>query len=336
MPIALLDGNVFDVFSLTTAIQELPVPYGMLGRMGLYTEESSTLPYVAVESKGGVLYIIPSAPRGAENRVAATPGAVMRTFAIPHYPLDAGIKADDITGVRAFGTEDTEASINAVVNDKMQILRNSHEATHEYGRVGGVKGVVTDADGVTVMYNLFNEFGVTESSVDFDFGGTEAAPNDNISLLLLEVIETIEAALQGQPYQYVMGLCGKTFYRSLITHPVIMRDYTNIDARFPLEQQREGIEYGNVVFRPYRGGIAGVPFIPDDQCRFFPVGVPDLFKEIMAPADFMETVGTRGKRLYVKQETQPFGRGVTLHSQSNILFMCTRPATLVKGVDVTV
>ena len=52
----------------------------------------------------------------------------------------------------------------------------------------------------------------------------------------------------------------------------------------------------------------------------------------MAPADFNETVNTLGQLLYAKQEPRKFERGTDLHTQSNPLPMCHRPALLVKLV----
>jgi hypothetical protein len=81
----------------------------------------------------------------------------------------------------------------------------------------------------------------------------------------------------------------------------------------------------------YRGSVGSIDFIDSDTCRFFPTGVPGLFDEIAAPANFMETVNTVGKPYYAKQRKLPYDVGVELHTQSNVLTMCTRPSVLVKG-----
>jgi hypothetical protein len=73
--------------------------------------------------------------------------------------------------------------------------------------------------------------------------------------------------------------------------------------------------------------------IPDtNKAHFFPVGVPGLFRQYNAPADFVETVNTLGLPRYAKQAVdQEFGRWVKLHTQSNPLPICTRPKVLIKG-----
>ena len=56
------------------------------------------------------------------------------------------------------------------------------------------------------------------------------------------------------------------------------------------------------------------------------------FATYFAPADFNETVNTLGQPLYAKQEPRRFDRGTDLHTQSNPLPLCHRPALLVKLV----
>jgi hypothetical protein len=66
--------------------------------------------------------------------------------------------------------------------------------------------------------------------------------------------------------------------------------------------------------------------------RFFSVGVPGLFRQYNAPADFVETANTIGLLRYAKQAVdQQFARWVMLHVQSNPLPICTRARGLIKG-----
>ncbi|QDH18923.1 major capsid protein [Wolbachia endosymbiont of Carposina sasakii] len=64
----------------------------------------------------------------------------------------------------------------------------------------------------------------------------------------------------------------------------------------------------------------------------FALGTASTFTTYFAPADFNETVNTLGQPLYAKQEPRRFDRGTDLHTQSNPLPMCHRPATLIKIV----
>ncbi|MNW12277.1 hypothetical protein D3C71_2099270 [compost metagenome] len=71
-------------------------------------------------------------------------------------------------------------------------------------------------------------------------------------------------------------------------------------------------------------------FIEPGEGHAFPLGTLDTFSTYVAPADFNETVNTLGQLLYSKQAPRKFDRGTDLHTQSNPLPMCHRPALLVK------
>ena len=86
------------------------------------------------------------------------------------------------------------------------------------------------------------------------------------------------------------------------------------------------------MFEEYRGRVGSVDFTDASKAYFFPVGVPGLFRQYNAPADFVETANTIGLPRYAKQAVdQQFARWVMLHVQSNPLPICTRPRVLIKG-----
>jgi hypothetical protein len=97
-------------------------------------------------------------------------------------------------------------------------------------------------------------------------------------------------------------------------------------------QARGSFEYGGIVFEEYRGRVGTVDFTDASKAYFFPVGVPGLFRQYNAPADFVETANTIGLPRYAKQAVdQQFARWVMLHVQSNPLPICTRPRVLIKA-----
>ncbi len=105
---------------------------------------------------------------------------------------------------------------------------------------------------------------------------------------------------------------------------------------------RQGFAHRGIVFEEYRaqatyqapdGTTITRRFIPAGEARFVPLGTRSTFRHYGAPADFNETVNTPGLPLYAKQKVRDFERGVDLHTQSNPLFLCLRPALLVRGVS---
>lgn len=323
------DGGMFSTAALTTSINTLPVVPARIGALGMFRRIPITQPYAIIENKNGVLSLLPTKVRGAPATQAVRGGRKSRIFEVPHIPYNDTIQAADVMGIRAFGSEDATESVAQLVNERLQSMKNDHETTHEWHRIGAVTGIVLDADGTSVIYNLFTEFGVAEATENFDF--TPAA--QDMKVMAQSVIRKIENALNGTPYKRIHALASNTFFDAFIAHDTVKGAFeTYQEARFSLEQQsKTPFEFAGITWENYNAQVGTQPFIAAGTARFFPVGVPDLFLEINAPANFIETVNTPGKPYYAKQEVLRFDTGVEIHTQSNPLMICTRPGVLVKG-----
>jgi len=320
--------DAFGVRALTAAIQALPYKPGRISGMGLFATKGVTTPKIAIEEKDGVLALIPSVRRGGPANLHRSGKRRVRSFECIHLPLEDEILADDLLGVRSFGSEDSTDAVAAVVNEHLSEMRASHEVTWEHLLAGALNGKILDADG-TELYDLFDEFGITEQEVDFVLG----TDTTDIKAKCIAVKRSIEASLGNLPYDHIHALCGKTFFDSLTSHAYCKTAYQWYQEGSMLRKDaRDGWEFAGVIFEEWRGSIGDRVFISDTGARFFPVGVPGLYVQHFAPADFVETVNTVGQPLYAKQERLQFDRGIKLHTQSNPLPLCLRPKVLVKGL----
>lgn len=320
-------ADAFSMQSMTAAIEKLPYVPSRVGKMGLFRSVPITTMVATVEERLGKLALIPARVRGVETTAAPRDNVKVRNFSVPHLPLNDQVLAADVAGMRAFGTESELETVASVVNQRLTALRQHHEITHEYHRIGALRGTILDADATTVLVNLFTEFDITESNVNFHF------TNDDVKTKALTIIRLIEDALGNAPYDHIHALCSDTFFDALVASATVKPAYENYEkgSQFLINQQREGFSFGGIIWENYRGKVGGSDFIPAGTARFFPVGAPDIFQAIYSPANFIETVNTPGKPIYVKQEPLPMDIGVKIHTQSNPLMMCTRPAVLVKG-----
>jgi hypothetical protein len=320
-------SNAFSSVSLTASINLLPYAPSRLSKMGLFTTKNITTTSAVVERKNGKLSLVPTAVRGAGTTAMTRGSRKARNFIIPHLPLNDEVLADEVQNVRAFGSEDATPAIADVINERLGNMKQNLEVTKEYHRIGAVQGNILDADGTTAIYNLFTEFGITETVVDFDF--TIGA--QDMKTKSMEVIRDIEDVLGAQSYDHVHALCGRTFFDSFVSHPTVAGAFERWDKSFAQSQQRTPFFFGDIAWEEYRGKVGTVDFIDTNTARFFPVGVPNLFQEINAPANFIETVNTPGKPFYAKQAIQKMDTGVDLHAQANTLMLCTQPELLIKG-----
>lgn len=326
--IDVFNQDPFKMVSLTTAINKLPYVPNRIGQMGLFRRQGVNTTVVMLEEQAGKISLLPTAQRGEAGRTTSRTKRKVRAFPVPHIPYDDQILAGAIQDIRAFGTETEQEAVSKVVNDKMQAMRQDHELTHEYHRIGALQGHVLDADGSTVINDLFDEFGVSETTVNFALG----TATTDVRKKCLAVTRAIEAVLGAAVYSGIGAVCGADWFDALIGHPYVQDAYHRfMDSENLRNDPRRRFEFGGIVFEEYRGKVGNVDFLPAAQARFFPIGVPDLFMSFDAPADFMETVGTTGQPVYAKQERMKFDRGIEIHTQSNPLVICTRPGVLIKG-----
>lgn len=330
------NNNAFGVVPLTDAINKLKFQPGYIGSLGLFATSSVATLTIAIEEKDGQLILVPPSARGGPGTTFGRQFRTMRNLTIPHFEINDAIMADEVQGVRAWGSETAVEMVMGKVAERQAIHSQSFAATEEYHRIGAVKGVVTYADGTTL--NLFTEFGVAqETEIDWDLDN--ATPVDGVlRKKCAALIRQMAGILDGIPFTGVMAVCGDAFFDDLIAHKEVRATYLNQQAAGELRtgyvkagQIYGSFEFGGINWINYRGAVGATTFVNTDKCHFIPLGVPGLFKTVYGPADYVETVNTLGQRLYSKQYMMDNGKGVNFDTQSNGLFYCTRPRVLIPG-----
>jgi hypothetical protein len=196
--------------------------------------------------------------------------------------------------------------------------------------MGALKGIIQDADG-TPLINLYQEFGIPPKVITFEL----SKPGADIKKKCLDLIRHIEEHLQGEFMSGVHALVSSEFFDALTAHKTVRQAYERWQEGAALRSDmRAHFVFAGIVFEEYRGSAQDMQgstrrFIEEGQGHCFPMGTLDTFTTYFAPADFNETVNTLGQVLYAKQEPRRFDRGTDLHTQSNPLPMCHRPALLV-------
>lgn len=331
----IFNSDAFTMQSLTTAINKAPYKPKLLGGLGLFSPNPVRTTKVFIEERNNTLRILNTANRGTMKDVRDVASRKATGFEVPHVPYFQTVLADDIQNIRAFGSESELEAIASHVNDQLVGMRDDHETTHEYHRVGALKGTVLDGDASTTIYNFYTEFGTSQQTSDFVFTITD------FGAVTADVIRKIGTALGNDTFDTILAICGNTYFDKVVAHTSNKDAY---DRWRDGEWKRmsylgpqwyaaaaNGFMLHNIMFINYRGVIGDVTFIPDTEAYYTPVGIPGMFQEIIAPADFMETVNTRGQLIYAKQERMKFDKGVELHTQSNVLCMNTRPRAVIKS-----
>ena len=336
------DSDAFNMQSLTLAIDKLPYMPGRIGELNLFQSRPITTRHAVIEERQGILQLVAVQNRGSSNQNTYTqPRRVLRSFPVPHMPQWFEVLAEDLEGKRAFGSEDQTEIFSQILNDRLEQAKQNQELTWEYHRIGALNGKILDADGSTVVEDFFADFGLTRTNVTVDFtdSGTEALGNPTMDMKILAqgLIRTMQKNLGNTPFTGVRVFCGNLFWDSFIRHWTVRKSYEYYQensflrtTQIPGGSGEGGFKFADVIWENYRGFIGDTNFVSDTGAFAFPTGTRDLFLEIPAPADFVEAVNTRGQPLYVKQERMKWDKGIELHVQSNVLYMCTRPQCLIQ------
>jgi len=330
-------ANVLDMFktdgyslaSLTGKINRIPLKPTKIQKMGLFSSEGVMGTTVYLDERDGVLQLIPKSARCTPGLVNKKEDQRVRKFETIHLQLDDAVWVYEVAGKRAFGSPDQAEGVASVVLRKITRMRDAHEATLEWHRLGAIKGVVYDADGTTLIHDLYDEFGVYRpADIDFDVdtAATEQAP------LAMAAKRVIEGALGFAAYDHIHAFCGAGYMNSLVVNTSVRDAYDAWqEGAFARNDMRQGFPFGGIYWEEYVGKVGDNAFIADNECRIFPVGVDGLFLTYFAPGDFNEEIGAVGKPFYAKQWEMEDSRGINITTESNPLCICTRPSALIRG-----
>lgn len=318
--------NDFTLTELTAAINRFPVQWGRVSQSGLFVNRGVRTRSITIEEQAGTLALLPTHEWGGEGTVASQIERKTFAFGIKQTVHDDLVTAADVQDVRAFGGEGL-ADMTTEVARRLQRMRARHDITLEWKRMGALKGNVLNADGTSSLANLFNVFGITQTTVDFTLG----TATTDIRAKCETLLERMEDELKGDTMTGVRVLVSTEFWRKLVAHKQVVDYIKNSPTAKEFMQTRlDQIEVHGVVFEKYRAAVNGQRLIAANEGHAYPEGTLDTFATYFAPADFNEAANTIGLPIYVKTWDKEGGRGTVLHTQCNSLPLCHQPAVLVK------
>lgn len=318
----------FTLSEMTAAINEIPHVPTMLGDDGIFEYKGVTQLTVQVEKQGTTLALIATKARGGPGGEIGRTNRNLRPFNLVHLPLDDKILADEVQGVREFGSDSSPLPVETRRDEVMMLGKQRFDLTMEWYRVGALKGIVLDADGATVLHNFFTEFGVAQQVISFELDVTTT----ELRTVCDTAQELIEDELGGTPWTDINVYCGRNFWKSFITHKSVKETYlAQVQASQLRADPRVQVEFGGMTFKKYRGAAGGSQMIGADEAYIVPRGVPGLLLGRFGPADYLETVNTVGLPMYAKGIPMRNGKGWDIEMQSNPIHLLTRPRAVIKA-----
>jgi len=221
--IAIFEDDAFSVSSLTAAINDQEYLPGRISSLGLFREEGISTLTVQIEKDGDTLALVPAGERGTSGQVVGGSKRTLIPFNTVHLPERFTIKADEIQGIRAFGTRTELQAVQDVVNKRLAKARRQLDATHEFQRMGALNGQVLDADGKTVLLDIYKSFGVNRQKLPMGLN----SPDTELRVKCGEALDMQEEALGSVTSSGSRAMCGKNFWNKLIVHKSVKETYLN-------------------------------------------------------------------------------------------------------------
>ncbi|MFN3625187.1 MAG: major capsid protein [Hyphomicrobium sp.] len=342
MEIDAIVNERYTVLELTAAITNRQNEYGLLNSLGLFAEKGIAERFVKIERREQTLHIIPTSPVGTPAPADDDPDpANIRILPTFRHAKKHSLLAEDLQGVRKFGTEDQLEVFDEKVMEKLDKIQREHRQTKEFLRWGALKGNVYDADGVKVLYNVYTEMGEVQKVIDWALG--DAASVDAIADGNMALHDYLEDEALGEPISGVVMFCSEGYHNALMKNKDFREAYRYFESRGGPNPNREllrgpftfkDVTYfrhrGKCSFKKSDGSIVTHQFIPTNEAIAVPLGTYETFESFFGPGEFMEAVNTIGQEIYVKPDVMKLNMGVELHSFSYPLHLVKKPRLVVR------
>lgn len=325
--------SAFNTVSLTAAFQKIPYQPSLLGELGLFEPTPSRTRHIAIERRNGFLSLVPTSPIGGPVAQLNDDKRDIRDFRTVRLAKGFTIYAEELNGIRQFGSETELMQVQEEVARRAGRVKNDMELTEENMRLGALRGIVYDADG-SVIRNWYAEWGISAPAV-INFA-LDVMTTD-VRVQCMAVIRIMARASQGAytNASSVHALVGDQFYDALIGHPSVKQTYQNWSAALDLRQDVafQAFSFGGITFHNYRGTDDQTTVtVPSADAFFFPVDAPGVFQVARGPAEFEPWVNTLGQESYALTIPDRDRQAWTKFEQYTYpLHICTRPEMLLTG-----
>lgn len=310
----LMSGGYFDESSMIGRIDKVPFVPRQAQRF--FAEIFSDTIDVTIEQRGQTLALVQTSQRGAPGDTKAEDVRKLFAFRCWHIQRDDAIYADEVQGVRAYGTTDTLETVEARIARKMFLHQTDIDATIEHLCMTALQGLVKDADGSTLL-DLASRLGVSlPTEVNYDFDVTTNDPQA-ITADLIRASQDVLGALEPSRYH---ALCGPNFFRDLVANDAVATSFVRATLSMDAAAAAAGlgdwgrmkavrtppVYFAGVWWEEYRGGSS---YISDDKAIIFPVfegvAAESVYPINYGPADTFDAVNRTGRARYARMKQSP-------------------------------
>ncbi|MGV0982320.1 MAG: major capsid protein [Polynucleobacter sp.] len=342
---------------ITNVVNRMPNSFGQISKLNLFSFEGIAGTTFGIEESDGDACntIIPTAAYCCDYEPNAnkTPGRKWRYLDVPHTPLFDTVRACDVSGQRAYGLtglDNRMMSVEEEVIRRQRDMRQKLEMTLEFRYLSALKGVIKDADG-SVILDLFQHFGITQSVVDFHLS------DDAFDVLQASrrLWRTMRDNVRQMGYSGIVVYVDSLFFDALVSHPSaidIWKRCCEMSARTMDASNGANFDFvprfdfGGISWREYNEeactpaaindpaqATGAVEFLAPSTGVAFPVGVTGqrLYELVGAPRQTLDEVNTKATQIfYADIRANERNDAIALSLETNTLPIVKQPAALIK------
>jgi len=330
--------SAFSAVEMTGFVSKQPYIPSLLRDMNLFTEKPVRTTTIFIEFKDGKLSLIPTSERGAP--IFQNEKQKRRAVPLETVRLAKGdrVTSSELQNIRAEGEAAELKEVLSEISGRLDILSGDMDLTVENLFLGAIQGILVDADGATIIYNFFTEFGVSQAAeVNFDLSNATPVPG-----ALLTACNAIQRGMKraGQgaflPTTEIVAFCGDAFFDALVAHSEVKGAYNNWITSQAYSNTRTAFSefyWGGINWVNYRGtDDNSTVAIGTNKVKFFPRGARGVFEIALAPGESMEFINTKGLSRYAMVVPDLLrNENLDVELKSYIIPYCTRPEMLLSG-----
>lgn len=339
-------GNGSQLVDWTDEILNVDNQAGLIGGMNLFRTQGISQTAVVFDKSMNDTTLLPQVSRRGRESTKGNDRKV-ETFSLPlaYFKHSDYITPEDIQGWRMPGTADGEEALARVRVQKLTDMRAQVEQSLEYMKLQAIKGISTTPDG-TVLANMFAEFGIAQTTIDFDLGTATTDVNAKISLLK----RTLQTNLKtGGVIRGINVVVDGSFFDKLINHSQVRQAYLYYASQRDVnrESTNQFMAWGSVDQFTYKG-VTFMTYdhvfkLPDDTTEaavatdtgHVIANVNDLFRGYYGPSNKLNGANSVGREMFAYEFTDPKDEFHEMQVETSPLFFATQPQTLIKLTSST-
>ncbi len=333
--------NSFKNTDFVDGITQTPLQYGYINSRNYFDVKSTNQTAIVFDKDYNTTTLLPQVKRGGK---AATQGKerTADTFALSlaYFKHEDRLTGEDIQGWRQVGRTDNETLAHATA-EKLADMRLTWDQTQEYMKLQALKGIFKTPDGTTVA-NMFTEFSISQTSIDFVLGTSTTNIDAKIRLLKSTIAKNV---LNGGAIGGVEVLVDPSFFDKLISHPNMKNAYqyyVNSGKQLLRDDLSEYMKWGIMDHFEFRGvnfisydatfnlpdGTTELAFAADTGTGYA-TGVRDLYRGFNGPSNKLSAANEPGQELFMRTYVDPKDEYVEFEMEAAPLYFATKPASIV-------